>query len=69
MRKGIREIVRIPDDALNVALVGDRAGVTVITGSRAVDDDYLMPETATVGKPCVLCVSVKQERNKGRLFD
>ena len=42
MRKGIREIVRIPDDALNVALVGDGASVTIITGSRAVDDDYLV---------------------------
>jgi pectinesterase len=58
VRKGVyREIVRIPDDAWNVALIGDGAGITVITGSRAVDDDYPMPETATVGKPCVLCVS------------
>ncbi|CAL4918050.1 unnamed protein product [Urochloa decumbens] len=49
VRKGVyREIVRIPQDAWNVSLVGDGAGVTVITGNRAVDDGYLMPETATV---------------------
>ncbi|CAN6282155.1 unnamed protein product [Urochloa humidicola] len=50
VRNGVyREVVRIPAEAWNVALVGDGAGVTVITGNRAVDDGYPMPETATVG--------------------
>lgn len=30
--------------------LGDGIGVTVVTGSRAIDDGYAMPETATVGK-------------------
>lgn len=44
------EVVRVPEDVWNLTLLGDGIGVTVVTGSRAIDDGYAMPETATVGK-------------------
>jgi len=50
LAKGVYdEIVRVPEDVWNLTLLGDGIGVTVVTGSRAFDDGYSMPETATVG--------------------
>lgn len=49
--KGVyEEIVRVPGNLWNLTLLGDGIGITVVTGSRAIDDGYTMPETATVGK-------------------
>ncbi|KAK4786399.1 hypothetical protein SAY86_003088 [Trapa natans] len=51
IREGVyEEYVNIPQNKTNIVLLGDGAGVTVVTGSRSFADGWTTFRSATVGK-------------------